>query len=47
MLYAFKQGKNATVATKNITDVYGNYAFGVRKCQKWFKKLERVIEFGG
>jgi hypothetical protein len=32
MLYEFKQGKNATVATKNVTNVYGNDALDVRKC---------------
>jgi hypothetical protein len=39
MLYEFKQGKKATVATKNITDVHGNDALDVRKCQRWFKKF--------
>jgi histone-lysine N-methyltransferase SETMAR len=39
MLYEFKQGKNATVAIKNLTDVYGNDALDVRKCQRWFKKF--------
>jgi histone-lysine N-methyltransferase SETMAR len=39
MLYEFKQGNSATVATKNITDVCGNDALDVRKCQRWFKKF--------
>jgi hypothetical protein len=39
MLYEYKQGKNATVATKNITDVYGTDALDVRKCQRWFKRF--------
>jgi histone-lysine N-methyltransferase SETMAR len=39
MLYEFKQGKNAIVATKNITHVYGNDSLDVRKFQRWFTKF--------
>lgn len=38
MLYEFKRGSNATVATKNINNVYGEM-LDVRKCQKWFDRF--------
>ncbi|XP_076166383.1 lymphocyte-specific helicase isoform X3 [Ptiloglossa arizonensis] len=39
MLFEFRKGSNATVATKNICDVYPN-ALDVRKCQRWFSKFK-------
>ena len=39
MLYEFKKGNNATAATKNIRDVYGEEALNTRKCQRWFQKF--------
>ncbi|EFN61376.1 hypothetical protein EAG_01364, partial [Camponotus floridanus] len=39
MLFEFHKGSNATVATKNICDVYPN-ALDVRKCQRWFSKFK-------
>jgi histone-lysine N-methyltransferase SETMAR len=41
MQYEFKQGTNATVAIKHITDVYGNDSLDVRKCQRWFHKFRK------
>ncbi|GFV37429.1 HTH_48 domain-containing protein [Trichonephila clavipes] len=38
MLLGFHKGSNATVATKNICDVYPS-ALDVRKCQSWFSKF--------
>ncbi|GFW42655.1 histone-lysine N-methyltransferase SETMAR [Trichonephila clavipes] len=38
MLLEFHRCSNATVATKNIYDVYPS-ALDVRKCQKWFSKF--------
>ncbi|GFS61442.1 histone-lysine N-methyltransferase SETMAR [Trichonephila clavipes] len=38
MLLEFHKGSTATVATKNICDVYPN-ALDVRKCQRWFSKF--------
>ncbi|GFW08641.1 histone-lysine N-methyltransferase SETMAR [Trichonephila clavipes] len=38
MLLEFHKGGNATVATKNICDVYPS-DLDVRKCQKWFSKF--------
>ncbi|XP_011155190.2 histone-lysine N-methyltransferase SETMAR-like [Harpegnathos saltator] len=38
MLFEFRKGNNATVATKNICDVYPS-ALDVRKCQRWFSKF--------
>ncbi|GFV52973.1 HTH_48 domain-containing protein [Trichonephila clavipes] len=38
MLLEFHKGSNATVATKNICDVYPS-ALDVRKCQRWFSKF--------
>ncbi len=38
MLYEFRKGCNATVATKNICEVYGDVLV-VRKCQYWFAKF--------
>jgi hypothetical protein len=38
MLYNFKKGNNATVATKNICKVYGE-VLDVRKCQRWFARF--------
>ena len=35
MVFEFHKGSNATVATKNICDVYPS-ALDVRKCQRWF-----------
>ncbi|PRD31477.1 UNVERIFIED_CONTAM: hypothetical protein NCL1_23426 [Trichonephila clavipes] len=35
MLLEFHKDSNATVATKNICDVYPS-ALDVRKCQRWF-----------
>ncbi|EFN84041.1 Histone-lysine N-methyltransferase SETMAR, partial [Harpegnathos saltator] len=37
-LFEFRKGSNATVATKNICDVYPS-ALDVRKCQRWFSKF--------
>ncbi|XP_043496419.1 histone-lysine N-methyltransferase SETMAR-like [Polistes fuscatus] len=39
MLFEFRKGNNATVATKNICDVYPN-ALDIRKCQRWFSKFK-------
>ncbi|CAG9575291.1 unnamed protein product [Danaus chrysippus] len=39
MLFEFRKGNNATVATKNICDVYSN-ALDIRKCQRWFSKFK-------
>ena len=39
MLFEFHKGSNATVATKNICDVYPS-ALDVRKCQRWFSKFK-------
>lgn len=39
MLFEFRKGSNATVATKNICSVYPN-ALDVRKCQRWFSKFK-------
>jgi histone-lysine N-methyltransferase SETMAR len=39
MLYEFRKGNKATVATKNINDVYPD-ALDVRKCQRWFSKFK-------
>lgn len=39
MLFEFRKDSNATVATKNICDVYPN-ALDVRKCQRWFSKFK-------
>jgi len=36
--YELRPGSNATVATKNICDVYGSVISG-RKCQEWFAKF--------
>ncbi len=33
-----KKEKNATVATKNICEVYGD-VLDVRKCQRWFARF--------
>ncbi|KOX67738.1 hypothetical protein WN51_08733 [Melipona quadrifasciata] len=38
--FEFHKGSNATVATKNICDVYPS-ALDVRKCQRWFFKPPR------
>ena len=38
-LFEFHKGSNATVATKNICDVYPS-ALDVRKCQRWFSKFK-------
>jgi len=38
MFFEFHKGSNATVATKNICDVYPS-ALDVRKCQRWFSKF--------
>ncbi|XP_047364411.1 histone-lysine N-methyltransferase SETMAR-like [Vespa velutina] len=38
MLFEFRKGSNAIVATKNICDVYPS-ALDVRKCQRWFSKF--------
>ncbi|GFT07000.1 HTH_48 domain-containing protein [Trichonephila clavipes] len=38
MLLEFHKGRNATVATKNICDIYPG-ALDVRKCQRWFSKF--------
>jgi histone-lysine N-methyltransferase SETMAR len=38
MLYEFHKGNNATVATKNICEVYGS-VLKVRKCQQWFSRF--------
>ncbi|VDO61914.1 unnamed protein product [Heligmosomoides polygyrus] len=39
MLFEFRKGSNATVATKNICDVYPD-AMDVRKCQRWFSRFK-------
>ena len=39
MLYEFRQGKNATIATEAICSVYGENALNVRVCQKWFARF--------
>ncbi|PRD17845.1 UNVERIFIED_CONTAM: hypothetical protein NCL1_62919 [Trichonephila clavipes] len=39
MLLEFHKGSNATVANKNICDVYPS-ALDVRKCQRWFFKVQ-------
>lgn len=39
MLFEFHEGSNATVATKNICDVYPS-ALDVRKCQRWFSMFK-------
>ena len=39
MLFEFRKGSNATVATKNICDAYPN-SLDVRKCQRWFSKFK-------
>ncbi len=38
MLYEFHKENNATVATKNICEVYGS-VLKVRKCQQWFSRF--------
>src|SRR5882724_7068637 len=38
MLYEYQRGNSATLATKNINEVYEN-ALDVRKCQRWFAKF--------
>ncbi|XP_047365377.1 histone-lysine N-methyltransferase SETMAR-like [Vespa velutina] len=38
MLFEFRKASNATVAIKNICDVYPS-ALDVRKCQRWFSKF--------
>jgi [histone H3]-lysine36 N-dimethyltransferase SETMAR len=38
MLYEFRKGNNASVATRNINEVYAN-ALKERKCQEWFVKF--------
>ncbi|XP_004208958.2 histone-lysine N-methyltransferase SETMAR-like [Hydra vulgaris] len=38
MLFEFCKGNNATVATKNISDVYPG-SLDVQKCQRWFSKF--------
>ncbi len=38
MLYEFRRGTKATVATSNIREVYGD-VMSVRKCQYWFNKF--------
>jgi [histone H3]-lysine36 N-dimethyltransferase SETMAR len=38
MFFEFRKGNNATVATKNICDVYSN-ALDIRKCQRWFNRF--------
>lgn len=38
MLFEFHKNSNATVATKNICDVYPG-ALDIRKCQRWFAKF--------
>ncbi|XP_047146310.1 histone-lysine N-methyltransferase SETMAR-like [Hydra vulgaris] len=37
-LFEFRKGNNATVVTKNISDVYPG-SLDVRKCQRWFSKF--------
>lgn len=39
LLFEFNKGHNATVATKNICDVYGRGAIDVRNSQRWFAKF--------
>ncbi|XP_015184625.1 PREDICTED: histone-lysine N-methyltransferase SETMAR-like [Polistes dominula] len=39
MLFEFRKGNSATVATKNICDVYPN-ALNDRTCQRWFSKFK-------
>ncbi|KOX68102.1 Histone-lysine N-methyltransferase SETMAR [Melipona quadrifasciata] len=39
MLFEFHKSSNATVATKNICDVYPS-ALDVRKCQRWFSMFK-------
>ncbi|KAL4709568.1 hypothetical protein ACJJTC_007299 [Scirpophaga incertulas] len=39
MLYEFHKKNSATVAAKNICDVYGDKV-SVRICQQWFKKFK-------
>lgn len=38
MLFEYHKGSNATVATKNICNVYPS-ALDVRKCQRWFSRF--------
>ncbi|PRD21285.1 UNVERIFIED_CONTAM: hypothetical protein NCL1_52151 [Trichonephila clavipes] len=42
MLLEFHKGSNATVATKNICDVYPS-ALDIRKCQRLFSKFRSDI----
>jgi hypothetical protein len=39
MLYKFKKRNNATTASKNICDVYGEGAVLDRTCHKWFSRF--------
>lgn len=39
MLYEYNMGHNATLATKNIREVYGNEILSVSQCQRWFLKF--------
>ena len=44
-LYEFNLGNNATQATKNICNVYGEDILKIRTCQDWFSKF-RSGDFG-
>lgn len=43
MLYEYKKYNNATIATENICQVYGN-VLDVRKCQRWFQRFRSGVE---
>jgi histone-lysine N-methyltransferase SETMAR len=40
MLYEFKRGNNATVATNNICEVYPD-ELDARTCQRWFARFRK------
>ncbi|GFY07307.1 histone-lysine N-methyltransferase SETMAR [Trichonephila clavipes] len=39
LLFYYRKGKNAVLARKKLTDVYGEGVLTVRQCQNWFAKF--------
>lgn len=40
MLYEFKRGNTAVMATKSICSIYDHGILNIRKCQRWLKKFK-------
>ncbi|CAD5206156.1 unnamed protein product [Bursaphelenchus okinawaensis] len=44
LLYEFKQGTSATVAHREILQVFGSDAYSRSQCEKWFKRFKNGDE---